>query len=308
MPNMTKYGAELPIAVLNTLPDPVLVKDTDLRYVWVNTAFEEFFGLTKEEIVGKLDADVFSARQAARSVLGDRQVLETGQMDEIYETVHCQDGQTLELVTRKSRLVLGDGTFLLSGIMHDVTDIAVANRELEKASSLLEERASELQHLAETDVLTGCLNRRALFERAVEEGSGLDVGVILMDLDHFKSVNDTYGHEGGDQALQAFVACARQHLRNEDLFARLGGEEFAIILPGMPARELFAIADRIRVAWQGKPLMLAGQPTNLTVSMGATVWSAQPRLDLDAALAAADRSLYAAKEAGRNRVVMQDAA
>ena len=79
-------------------------------------------------------------------------------------------------------------------------------------------------------------------------------------------------------------------------------------LPEMAGPELFAIADRIRMAWESMPLVLAGKPATLTVSIGATVWPAQEVLDLDAALAAADRNLYAAKEAGRNRVVMQDAA
>ena len=197
------------MALLNTLPDPVLVKDSDLRYVWVNTAFEEFFGLAKDAVVGKRDDELFDARQAERSRRGDQHVLDTGLIDEVYETIRHPDGETLELATRKTRLIMSDGSVLLTGIMHDVTDIAVANRELERASSLLEERAVQLQHLAETDALTGCLNRRALFERAVREGSGREIGIILMDLDHFKSVNDTYGHEGGDQALQAFVACAR---------------------------------------------------------------------------------------------------
>ena len=134
---------------------------------------------------------------------------------------------------------MSDGSVLLTGIMHDVTDIAVANREL-GARQLAPggTRGRSLQHLAETDALTGCLNRRALFERAVREGSGREIGIILMDLDHFKSVNDTYGHEGGDQALQAFVACARQQLRGADLFARLGGEEFVVALPEMAAPEL----------------------------------------------------------------------
>lgn len=308
MPNMTKYGAELPTAMLNILPDPILVKDEALRYVWVNSAFEEFFGVTKSEVIGKLDIELFPERQATQRSGGDFRVLETGATDEAYETIYTRHGETLEILTRKVRLELGDGTALLVGLMHDVTDISLANRELEKATRLLEERAFAMQTLAETDALTGCLNRRALFDRAVREGSGRPIGVILMDLDHFKSVNDTYGHEGGDQALQAFVQCARRQLRSDDLFARLGGEEFVVILPGIPGDEIFAIANRIRSAWENTSLILAGTPARLTVSIGAAMWPAQQVLDLDAALAAADRNLYEAKEAGRNRVVMHDAA
>ena len=308
MPNTTKYGPELPIVLLNALPDPVLVKDAELRYVWINSAFEAFFGLQKCEVIGRRDDELFPKRQVAQSARVDLRVLQTGETDEIYETLRGRGGAALELVTHKTRIELSDGTRLLAAIMHDVTDISLANRELERTSSILEERATALQRLADTDALTGCLNRRALFDRAVCEGSGRRMGIILMDLDHFKSVNDTYGHEGGDQALHAFVKCARNQLRGTDLFARLGGEEFAVVLPDMPGPELYAIANRIRTAWENMALVLAGRPAKLTVSIGATVWPAQETLDLDAALAAADRNLYAAKQAGRNRVVMQTAA
>lgn len=303
MPNMTKYGNELPIALLNILPNPVLVKDDALRYVWINTAFEELFGVTKEGVIGQVDAELFPDRQVAQCNGGDLRVLEAGLVDEAYETVFGPDGKPLEMLTRKSRLTLSNGQVLLAGVMHDITDITHANRELEHASTLLQERATELQHQAETDALTGCLNRRALFERAPEFGKDRSVGVLLMDLDKFKMVNDTFGHEGGDQALQAFVDCARRHLRRTDIFARLGGEEFAVIVPDMPLNELYAVANRIRAAWECTPLVLAGQKAQLTVSIGAVLWRAQGALDLDAALAAADRNLYAAKEAGRNRVV-----
>ena len=105
MPNMTKYGPELPMALLNTLPDPVFVKDSDLRYVWVNTAFEEFFGLAKDDVVGKRDGDLFehaSGRPQPSAAISH--VLDTGLIDEVYETIRHPDGDTLELATRKTRL------------------------------------------------------------------------------------------------------------------------------------------------------------------------------------------------------------
>lgn len=154
-----------------------------------------------------------------------------------------------------------------------------------------------------TDLLTGSANRRAFFaEGKVLLGrSGAQTALVLFDLDDFKAVNDGFGHKAGDHALVAFARIAESELRAKDLFARIGGEEFACLLPGLSVQEGAAAADRIRASFAAEPVDLGGTRKALTVSAGVAT-AATCGVDLDAMLADADRALYEAKARGRNRV------
>ena len=121
---------ELPLAVLEFLPNPVTVKNADLQYVWVNSAFEALFGVYNSELQGQLDVDVFKERQAIPFNDGDFRVLQSGDLDEAYMTVIAPDGAAREIITRKSRLQLSNGDFFLIGVMHDVTVVTRANERL----------------------------------------------------------------------------------------------------------------------------------------------------------------------------------
>jgi diguanylate cyclase (GGDEF)-like protein len=151
------------------------------------------------------------------------------------------------------------------------------------------------------DALTGVLNRRAISSGATAAQRRLlrdPVSVILADLDHFKTVNDRFGHEAGDAALQACVAAWRDVLRGDDLLARIGGEEFLIILPGTPATGAGALADRLRAATAS--IELPRLDLDLSASFGVAAWAADEALE--DSFRRADAALYRAKEAGRNRV------
>jgi diguanylate cyclase (GGDEF)-like protein len=156
------------------------------------------------------------------------------------------------------------------------------------------------------DPLTGIANRRAFLqesERMVRR-PGADLrptAVVLIDLDHFKSINDRFGHAVGDQVLQIFAETATANVRTNDLVGRLGGEEFAAILPDTNHERAFAIADRIRSDFAAAALDVDGCPVAATVSAGVVITqNAVP--DVSALLAQADHALYCAKEKGRNRV------
>ena len=128
------------LAVLDILPNPVLVKDDETRYVWVNCAFEDLFQVRRADLLGCLDSEVFVDRQAAQCNGGDLRVLESGEVDEAYETMFDPSGSAVETVTRKIRLDIptADGsTRVLVGVMHDVTEVNDANRQLERTSALL---------------------------------------------------------------------------------------------------------------------------------------------------------------------------
>lgn len=166
----------------------------------------------------------------------------------------------------------------------------------------------ELHRDARTDALTGLDNRRSMQERGRVElkrakRSGLPVSVILCDLDHFKSINDKYGHEAGDTALTNAAAVLRRALRESDALGRWGGEEFMAILPGTDARGAVEVAERMRAAIAAT--RLAGLSEAMTISLGVASSEQfdDPGFEYDLLIKEADQRLYRAKHEGRNRVI-----
>nr|WP_295887968.1 GGDEF domain-containing protein [uncultured Devosia sp.] len=169
------------------------------------------------------------------------------------------------------------------------------------AYGLAMERAeARLRIAADTDFLTGAGNRRWLMSRLPETIQQGDA-VVAMDLDHFKLVNDRFGHSVGDHVLAKFVETVTTNLRKSDALARLGGEEFVIYLPGLSLEQATAFAERVRREIEALEIFQAGCPIPVTVSLGVA-WSGrpQPRGEL---LNLADEALYEAKRSGRNKVI-----
>jgi diguanylate cyclase (GGDEF)-like protein len=166
------------------------------------------------------------------------------------------------------------------------------------------ERQAEL---AVRDGLTALYNRRAFNELlaqaiAREDRQSGRFALMILDLDHFKKLNDTYGHPAGDAALKSAADVLRRHLRRGDQAARYGGEEFVAILPGTDEEGALHLAERVREAVQKHRLVFEGAKIHMTASFGLSLWPQDGR-EPDTLLAAADRALYAAKQEGRNRVV-----
>ncbi|BAV65903.1 GGDEF domain-containing protein [Sphingobium cloacae] len=166
-------------------------------------------------------------------------------------------------------------------------------------------RAHEmLKRAAESDSLTGVLNRGGFFRRMEKrQGAGGMGWLLMLDVDHFKSINDRYGHEAGDRALQAMAALLRGTLRAEDIVGRLGGEEFGIYLPQATQDLAANIAERLRYRVEETPLVdLEGGPIAMTVSIGMV--RIGERAALRDCLRMADIALYEAKRKGRNQVIL----
>lgn len=167
-----------------------------------------------------------------------------------------------------------------------------------------------LQHVAHTDPLTGILNRSAFYPRA--EATLTDaiehrhaVAVIMLDLDHFKAINDTYGHLVGDAILAEVSRRVITHLDPAALFARFGGEEFVILLPDFSADEAFAVADRLRLSFVSYPMQVRGHRLSVTLSAGVHGWSPDHGpTSIDELINLADMALLTAKANGRNTVDM----
>ncbi|MDD3083158.1 MAG: diguanylate cyclase [Desulfobacterales bacterium] len=183
--------------------------------------------------------------------------------------------------------------------------IEVGRRMVEMQDALVESREI-LAHQATHDVLTGLLNRRAILDRLREElaragrqGDVLAVG--MCDIDHFKQINDTYGHHAGDDALRGLAKILGESLRAYDSVGRVGGEEFLVIAPIKAGMDCIAIFNRLCARVAGKRMETGSGPLSVTVSIG--VACADDKNTVDEILAAADAALYRAKNQGRNRVV-----
>jgi diguanylate cyclase (GGDEF)-like protein len=166
----------------------------------------------------------------------------------------------------------------------------------------------ELLHDARTDSLTGLANRRAMLERGRVElkrasRSGVPVSVILCDLDHFKSINDKYGHEAGDAALTRSAMVLRRALRETDAIGRWGGEEFMAILPGTDAAGAAEVAERMRFAIAVTSFDGLSEGTTISIGVASSEQFEDPGTEWDLLIKEADQRLYRAKNEGRNRVV-----
>jgi diguanylate cyclase (GGDEF)-like protein len=166
-----------------------------------------------------------------------------------------------------------------------------------------------LQRVAALDPLTGVYNRRFGLQRLTEEfgrsiRSGDPLGVLMLDLDHFKAVNDTYGHLVGDRVLQTVVRAARQILREGDVILRYGGEEFIIVLPGAGRNDLAEMAERVRRAVAEAEITEAGQRIAITMSIGGSGLPDKNATNPQELIGAADVAMYTAKESGRDRCVI----
>jgi diguanylate cyclase (GGDEF)-like protein len=256
------------------------------------------------------DFVVCSDAQELRERLADSQAAYSGTL-----MLNVADGQQSEM-TLDIALIQCSGAVLLLGTTdrrHDsglqaemfkqTNDLAVLMREVSRKNRELKETNEIIDRLARTDALTGLANRRTLFEglrreivRTQRLGGGFSV--IIIDLDHFKSINDQYGHLVGDQVLISAAAVFGSQLRPYDLAARYGGEEFVLLLPGTSNDQALIIAERVRN--EVSKLEVPTCPKQITVSLGAACWMAGETAE--ETIARADKALYRAKQSGRNRV------
>ena len=166
-----------------------------------------------------------------------------------------------------------------------------------------------LQLQATTDELTHLTNRRRFLELAYNEIKRANrlnhsLSIAMIDIDYFKSINDTYGHAAGDEALGIFAKICQEYIREIDILARFGGDEFAMLLPETGSHQAFTVVERIRQALASHPVMFADRPILITISSGISGLEAKDET-LDMLLGRADQALYQAKEMGRNCVVVE---
>lgn len=284
-------------ASLDNIPAPIFAKDAQGVYTGCNQAFVDYLGLPRDRIIGKTVYDVAPPHLAAVYDQADRQLLASGGR-QVYEAqVKWADGSLHDVMFHKAVFRDRQGDVAgQAGAIFDITD----RKRLEHG----------LRELAQTDPLTGLLNRRCFIERAsvaLMEARTLraPLAVLLFDIDHFKQVNDSHGHAAGDAMLCHLARVTRQQLRGDDLFARIGGDEFAVLLTG--AADARAVAARLPQRVAATPLNFEGRDLVCAISLGAAVVIADDH-DIDSALRQADAALYEAKRQGRGRAVVFDSA
>ncbi|MEN5092225.1 sensor domain-containing diguanylate cyclase [Pseudomonas protegens] len=267
------------------------------QVLYVSPAYERIFGRP----AGLLLADYNQWRNsiypddleyAERSLA---QVLEKGAVEDREYRIIDAEGQVRWLSDKCfiNRNAEPGQRLIVVGIAEDITD----KKQLE----------AELQRLATTDVLTQSSNRRHFFECANREFEqarlqGSPLAFLLLDIDDFKVVNDTYGHPEGDIVLQRIAESGRAALRRGDLFGRIGGEEFAAVFPGCAADMARQVAERLQREIQRQSFSHQGQVFSITVSQGLTSLRREDE-SLDSLFARADTAMYEAKRQGKNRIV-----
>lgn len=267
------------------------------RFIEINQAFCDLIGYSREEIL----SNAFSFQQITYPEDLDADLQHV-------DRLLRGEGDHYEM---EKRYIRKDGSCVWANLsVALVRDAKGAPRYFVSSVSDLSERKrleAELLATANSDFLTGLANRRHFMEKLADElarvkrGDGARSGLLMLDLDFFKRVNDRHGHAVGDELLRHFAVLASHELRRIDTVGRIGGEEFAIILPGADADATMVFAERLRRRVMDAPMSVGDQQIDLTVSIGVAVISALDGNHEDA-LIRADKALYRAKANGRNRV------
>ena len=286
-----RRGAEQNLRhALESCPVPLLVhRAVDGQVVLLNRAARVLFGTGRQEApIGELPVASFFRRadelDAVLASLRERGIVR--HMDVQLRTV---DGAPVDVMLA-ARCLRYEGQAAVLSSLVEIT----ARKQHER----------ELRRLSATDPLTGLRNRRGFFNKAEallrREGVG-PLALLLMDVDHFKNINDTHGHAVGDLVLQMLAGRVKAVLRRPDVLARVGGEEFAVLAPLADLDDACALAERIRDAVARHAMRIHGLRLEVTLSIGVSL--VQPgRMAIDNALSRADAAMYRAKHAGRNRV------
>lgn len=291
--------------LLGALDEGVYGVGPDGRCTFINPAALRLLGYASEdEVLGKDNHALFHWRRADGTPYPPEQC-------PVHQTL--QDGQVRQAEDEWFWRKDGTGlpvSLLISPVEGDdgIRGAVVAFRDITERKRMLE----TLRHQATHDELTGLVNRRHLFELAEREharirrGNASPAALIMLDVDHFKRINDTYGHLAGDEILRHLGHQLMASLRTTDIAARYGGEEFAILLPATDLDAALRLAARLRDEVAGSTVYSDGQPLHYTLSLGLTVLTPQD-VSLDVAIARADEALYRAKMGGRNRIEVEAA-
>ena len=276
--------------ILANVDAHIYMKDSQHRFLYVNQKVTDLLGIPAEQIINRRDDELLSPTTASQLWRLDNLVFETGELQAGEESVTGREGNLLYYWSVKVPFVLADGRKTLIGISSDITELHQLKEQLHQQSV--------------RDGLTGLYNRRFFFE-ICEKNLSMDMRhhltsvLMVLDVDQFKCINDRYGHPQGDKALIHLGKVMLSVLRSEDVLARIGGDEFAILLPNTSLSAASSLAERLRQTVMQSPLPLPdGNDLVITISAGL-VENGEGEL-MESLYARADQMLYQAKQTGRN--------
>jgi diguanylate cyclase (GGDEF)-like protein/PAS domain S-box-containing protein len=288
--------------LFDTIPNPVFIKDENLRYIFVNKAYEKMFKVKKRHILGKQVLDLEYLPESDRLAYQN----EAREMMEHQKTSHhiysyAYQGKTLHTCLYWSAgFAQQDGTRGVIGIIVDINRQSKEIQHLRKQVRVINSEKKAVARKSKIDALTG-LYARSAFDDALHKlstGATRGFSCIMLDIDHFKRVNDSFGHMAGDAVLAEVASVLKQCVRKRDLACRYGGEEFVVLLPGTGLSVAMNIAERMRRGVLEKVRVPDGN--HVTISAGCSEYM-QGEAGTSA-VQRADTALYAAKDSGRNRV------
>ena len=288
------------------------VTNAEGKFEFVNPAYASLFGYTPQELIGHFPSEVTHPE--------DRKDLTTQRENRIKGTTSTYESRLLRkdgsvapvLITGVPRKDSG-GNY--AGAIAVITDLSEQKRiedQLRQTKKSLEEALTREHELANTDVLVGIHNRRHLFEIAEQQLAiaaryKQPLAVLMFDIDHFKNVNDAYGHAVGDSILKGVVQIANSELRSADVFGRYGGEEFVLLLPMTHTNQAYSLAERIRTKVAGAPIPSTKGESHITISIGIVkMLHTEKQETAEDIFRRADIAMYAAKASGRNCTVILD--
>ena len=295
---------QLPRILVDNLPFGIYAVDaTSYRLVYLNPFMAERYGVTGDYT----DARCWELLHQGEGPCPHckLKLLITGEGQPTGEVIvheHYNDVDECWYQHHEQVIFWSDGKIVKYSVVVDISSIKQIQNSLAEAHAQLALKSRELELLSVTDRLTGLGNRNKLDERLADElarsrRNGTAFALVMLDIDHFKAVNDTYGHQAGDEVLAATAALLRQHSRATDVVGRWGGEEFMLLCPETDANGGMFLAEQLRACVEEARFPVIGR---ITASFGVAAF--RPADDEEALLRRADDALYRAKGKGRNRV------
>ncbi|WP_421592365.1 GGDEF domain-containing protein [Shinella sp. M27] len=285
------------ISLLNWLPFGFEISGTDDQIQFANSTFKALFGYTQDEI-----SNIEDWWRLAYPDPDYREFART----QWYESIAAARAENREMTPFDLDVATASGETRTIQFRHRT----IGNFNVNMYIDVTRERsyARELKVLADTDPLTGAMNRRRFFEEADRihaecQKSGASATFLMLDIDHFKTINDRYGHGVGDAVLVEFTRRCRDVLRPEDRFGRMGGEEFAVVLCRPDDASVHVIAERLRQVVGSEPFIIDTDTLKVTVSVGGAICEGTE--SVGSAISRADNGLYDAKKSGRDRVILR---
>ena len=300
--------------LIETLPLAVFVEIRS-KLVYANPAFLTLFkAASPDEVIGMrlidfISLELFDIIDERRRIMTE----ENRSVPPIELNLRCMDGTFIAVVSTPMPMIFQEQPAILSAL-YDITERKRSEVELQKAHKLLqihnrkiEDLQARLKEQVIRDPLTGLFNRRYLQETLGRElarasRDGFPIGMVMIDIDHFKQVNDSHGHEAGDIILQALGRLLLGGIRTGDIACRYGGEEFLLILPKASRAITAERAEQWRVAFEALRTVYGGKTIQATISLGVAIYP-EDGVTAEAVIRAADQAMYRAKALGRNRVV-----